>query len=530
MYNTVIRNARIIDGTGNTWFRGDVGIEGDTIAAVGRVDGEAENVIDAQGLYICPGFIDVHCHADFTVLDSSNPRDFKLRQGITTEVGGNCGETAAPVNPERLDLLKAFIAFESPRPGILSWDWRTFADYLDVLSRFDIPTNFVPLVGHGTVRIAAMGFERRAPTDSELAAMEGYVQEAMEAGAFGMSVGLGYAPGYYAETEEIIQLAKVAARYGGLYATHMRDYSDRVMESLDESFEVGRQARIPVIVSHIGVRGMTNVGKVNDALAAVEAARQEGLEITTDVCTLAGTTLRVLLPHWTSEGTLDDLYQRLRDPETRQRIKTEMGVGPEARRAGSPDRSWGDIMLSRVTSEANRQFEGMSIEDISGARGTDPAETVMDLVLEERCQVTMGGQYRYEDDFRTAVSHPLTMIETDAMGYVEGKPPPGQYGTYPRVLQRYVREEKLLRLEEAVRKMTSYPAQTMGLFNKGVVRPGADADLVVFDPDTVRDRSTVEDPIQYPEGIEYVLVNGHMVVERGAFTGEMAGRVVRKQR
>ena len=530
MYSTVIRNARIIDGTGNPWFRGDVGIQGDTITAVGQVDGEAENVIEAQGLYICPGFIDVHCHADFTVLDSSNPRDFKLRQGITSEVGGNCGETAAPVNPEHLDLLKAFIAFESPRPGILSWDWRSFADYLDVLSQFDIPTNFVPLVGHGTVRIAAMGFESRAPTDAELAAMEGYIQEAMEAGAFGMSVGLGYAPGYYAETAEIIQLAKVAARYGGLYATHMRDYSDRVMDSLEESFEVGRQAQIPVIVSHIGVRGQSNVGKVNDALAAVEAARQEGLEVTTDVCTLAGTTLRVLLPHWTSEGTLEDLFQRLRDPETRRRIKTEMGVGEEARRAGSPDRAWGDILVSRVTTEANRRFEGMSISEIGNARGTDPAETVMDLVLEERCQVTMGGQYRYEDDFRTAVSHPLTMIETDAMGYVEGKPPSGQYGTYPRVLQRYVREEKLIRLEEAIRKMTSYPAQTMGLSNKGVLRPGADADLVVFDPDTVRDRSTVEDPIQYPEGIEYVLINGHVVVERGAFNGGMVGRVIRKTR
>ena len=526
----MIRNARILDGTGNPWFSGDVGIEGDTITAVGRVDGAAENVIEAQGLYVCPGFIDVHCHADFTVLDSSNPRDFKLRQGITTEVGGNCGETAAPVNPERLDLLKAFIAFESPRPGILSWDWRTFADYLDVLSQFGIPTNFVPLVGHGTVRIAAMGFERRAPTDSEMVEMEGYVQEAMEAGAFGMSVGLGYAPGYYAETAEIVQLAKVASRYGGLYATHMRDYSDRVMESLEESFEVGRQARLPVIVSHIVVRGLTNIGKVNDALAAVEAARQEGIEVTTDVCTMAGTTLRVLLPHWASEGTLDDLYQRLRDPETRLRMKTDMGVGEEARRAGSPDRAWGDILLSRVTTEANRRYEGMSIEEIGRARGTDPAEAVMDLVLEERCQVTMGGRYRDEDDFRTSVSHPLTMIETDAMGFVEGKPPPGQYGTYPRVLQRYVREEGILRLEEAIRKMTSYPAQTMGLFNKGVVRPGADADLVVFDPDKVRDTSTIEEPVQYPEGIEYVLVNGQVVVDHGEFNGAMVGRVIRKER
>ena len=262
MYDIIIRHGQIVDGTGNPWYKSDIGIRGDAIATIGRISDEAEHVIDADGLYVSPGFIDVHCHPDFTVLDRSNPRDFKLRQGITTEVAGNCGETAAPVNPDTLDLLKAYVAFEAPLEGILSWEWRTFDDYLRVLEGFDIPTNFVPLVGHGTVRIAAMGFDNRSPTEVELSEMKGFVREAMESGAFGLSVGLGYAPGDYADNDEIIELAKVAAKHGGLFATHMRDYSDHVFESLDESFEVARQAQIPVVISHIGVRGRANIGKI----------------------------------------------------------------------------------------------------------------------------------------------------------------------------------------------------------------------------------------------------------------------------
>jgi N-acyl-D-amino-acid deacylase len=530
MLDVIIRNARIIDGTGNPWFRGDVGIQGDTIASVGEGAGNAERVIDAEGLYLCPGFIDVHCHPDFTVLDASNPRDFKLRQGITTEVGGNCGETAAPVNPSRLDLLKAFVAFEAPREGVLSWEWLTCGDYLDLLSRCDIPTNFVPLVGHSTVRIAAMGFDNRSPTSSELGEMQCYVQEAMEAGAFGLSAGLGYAPGAYASTQEIIELARVAARYSGIYATHMRNYSDEVMEALEESFEVGRQAQIPVVVSHISVSGPGNAGKIKDALAAIERARDAGLDVTTDVLISAGTTLRVLLPHWASQGTLDDLYQRLRDPATRKQMKEEMGSGAVHQRSVSEETRWKNIYISRVMSEANKRFQGMSIEEISEMRGTDPADTVMDLVQEEQCQVSMFGRYRHEEDLRTALAHPLTMIETDAMGYVEGYPPPGQYGTFPRVLGRYVREEKLLGLEEAVHKMTSYPARSMRLSKKGLIRSGFDADLVVFNADTIEDLSTFENPRQYPKGIEYVLVNGQVVVERGDFSGKMAGRVIRRGR
>ena len=235
MYDLLIRNGRVVDGTGNPWFRADVAVKDGTVAAIGRIEGKAERVIDADGLFVAPGFIDVHCHADFTVLDSNNPRDFKLRQGITTECAGQCGESAAPVNPDTLDLLKSYVAFEAPVDGVLSWRWRTFDEYLRELEAFDIPTNFAPMVGHGTVRIDAMGFDNRPPTETELARMKSTVGEAMEAGAFGFSVGLAYAPGDYARNDEVIELAKVSAAHGGMFGTHMRDYGGRIFESLEEA-------------------------------------------------------------------------------------------------------------------------------------------------------------------------------------------------------------------------------------------------------------------------------------------------------
>ena len=423
---------------------------------------------------MAPGFIDVHCHADFTVLDPGNPRDFKLRQGITTECAGQCGESAAPVNPDTLDLLKAYVAFEAPVDGVLSWSWRTFDEYLRELESFDLPTNFVPMVGHGTVRIDAMGFENRPPTEAELARMKATVCEAMEAGAFGLSVGLAYAPGDYAQSDEVIELAKVSAARGGMFGTHMRDYSDRIFESLEESFEVGPAGEaaggdLPHRGPGRGERGEDRRGSGRDP----NGAREEGLEVTTDVYPLAaGTTLRLLLPHWVSEGSLEELFRRLRDPDQRSRMKDAM-VAETARIAADTAVSrWDEIRLARVLSESNRDFQGLTIAEISRRKGTDPETTVMDLVLEERCQATMYRIFKQTEDLATAVVHPLTMIETDAMGFVEGNPSIGQYGSFPRVLGYYVREKKLLRLEEAVRKMTSYAAQTMGLKRKGVLREG----------------------------------------------------------
>ena len=378
-----------------------------------------------------------------------------------------------------------------------AWRWRTFDEYLRELEGFAIPTNFVPMVGHGTVRIDAMGFENRSPTGAELARMKATVREAMDAGAFGFSVGLAYAPGDYARNDEVIELAKVAAARGGIFGTHMRDYGDGIFESLEESVEVGREAKLPVVISHIGISGHATVGKIGEVLDTIERAREEGLDVTTDVYPLAaGTTLRFLLPHWVSEGSLEGLFRRLRDPDERSRMKESM-IAETAR-----------------------------IADISRRRGTDPETTVMDLVLEERCQATMYRIFRQTDDLTASVVHPLTMIETDALGFVEGNPSIGQYGSFPRVLGYYVREKKLLRLEEAVRKMTSYAAQTMGLRRKGLLREGADADITVFDLDSVS--ASLDGNKCYPKGIQHVVLNGRVVVDGGRYDGAMAGRVIRR--
>ena len=526
MADIVIRNGRVIDGTGNPWFHADVGISGDRIEYVGHPGGTSEEdtptVIDAQDMCVCPGFIDFHAHPDLTIL-YKEVQDYKLRQGITTEVSGNCGFTAAPLNPETEEMLKRYVAFITPPSGA-SWNWHTFADYLDVVQSSRPATNMAPLIGQGTVRIAVMGFDQRGPTPGELDAMRGLVDEAMQAGAFGLSTGLVYVPGTYADTDEIVELAKIAAHYGGIYATHMRNEGEALLESIQESIEIGRRAGLPVQISHHKAAGKANHGKVRESLALLQRTRDEGLDITADQYpyNAGSTTLQSILPPWAQEGGVDQVVLRLQDGATRERIRDEvLGPSGETRMGAGLD----NILVSSLTTEANQHFIGHNIHQIGDLRGQDPMDTAFDLLIEESCAVGMVAFSMSEEDIRTVMAHPTTMIGTDGL-YSPGNPHPRVYGTYPRILGRYVREENLLPLEEAVRKMTSFPAQKLGLTNRGVLRPGAAADVVVFDPRTVMDTATFQRSRQYPVGIEYVLVNGQMCVERGEFTGHTAGRVL----
>ena len=526
MADIIIRNGRVIDGTGNPWFRADVAVEGDHIRHVGRIEEQAPTVIDARDMCVCPGFIDMHAHADLTVL-YKDVQDYKLRQGITTEVSGNCGFMASPLEPQTEELLKRYLAFITPPAGA-SWDWRTFADYLDVVRRSGPATNQAPLVGHGTVRIAAMGFDQRTPSSQEMDHMKALVEEAMEAGAFGLSTGLVYVPGTYADTEEIIQLAKVASRYGGFYATHMRNEGDHLMDSIQESIEIGRRAGLSVQISHHKVTGRANHGKVKDSLALLEWTRDEGLEITADQYPYhaSSTTLQAVLPTWAQEGGVDRVIGRLKDSSTRERIRGELlNANGETRMGASID----GILISSLVTRDNQRFIGLSVQEISDARNQGPIDVIFDLLIEESCAVGMVAFSMSEEDVRTVMVHPTTIIGTDGL-YSPGNPHPRVYGTYPRILGRYVREEKLLTLEEAVRKMTSFPARKLGLPSKGVLRPGADADIVIFNPNTVIDRATFQRARQYPEGIEYVLVNGQICVHEGEFTGQTAGRVLTRGR
>ena len=529
MYDLIIRNAKVVDGTGNPWFRGDVAISGTSIAAVGRVTGEASRVIDAHTLCVCPGFIDVHAHGDFTPYDKTVV-DYKLRQGITTEVNGNCGFSAAPVDPSTVGLVRKYVeGFIAPEQGV-PWNWRSLSEYLDSIAQARLAINIAPLIGHGALRAAAMGYEQRAPSAAELDTMKALMRESMEQGAFGLSTGLVYVPGAYAQTDEIIDIAQVAARHGGLYATHMRNEGERLFEAFDEAIQIGWRAEIPVQISHHKAAGKSNHGKIHTTLARLEVERAQGIDITVDQYpyTAGSTTLASVLPPWAQVGGVPKILERLRDPALRRAIKADLAADPQHGENMIRGCNWDEILIASVKSARNKTCEGKSLQQIAEMRGEEPLESVFDLLLDEECAVAMIMFTMAEEDVRTVLRHPATMIGTDGI-WSHGKPHPRIYGSYPRILGMYVRQERLLSLEEAVRKMTSFPAQKFGLWKKGIVRTGMDADLVAFDPDTIAERSTFQDPHQYPAGLPYVLLNGQVVVDQERYTGKLAGQVVKKR-
>jgi N-acyl-D-amino-acid deacylase len=528
MFDLLIRHAKIVDGTGNPWFYGDVAIAGATIAAVGRVAGEAARVIDATGLCLCPGFIDVHAHGDFTPFDKTVV-DYKLRQGITTEVNGNCGFSAAPIDPATVGLVRRYVeGFIAPEQGV-PWNWRGLGEYLDGIARAGLAINIAPLIGHGSLRAAVMGYEQRAPSAAELARMQALMREAMEEGAFGLSTGLVYVPGTYAQTDEIIAIAKVAARHGGLYATHLRNEAERLFDAFEEAIRIGWQAEIPVQISHHKAAGRPNHGKVRHTLRRLEEERARGLEITVDQYpyTAASTTLASVLPPWAQDGGVPKVLERLRDPALRRDIKAAMAADPQHGEHMLRGCRWDEVLIASVKTPRHKLYEGRHLQDIARMRGEEPLDSVLNLLLEEECAVAMILFTMAEEDVRTVLRHPATMVGTDGI-WSHGKPHPRVYGTYPRILGTYVRQEKLLSLEEAIRKMTSLPAQKFGLWTKGLVRQGMDADLVLFDADAVAERSTFQDPHQYPAGLPYVILNGQLAVDQERYTGILAGRVVRR--
>jgi len=519
MLDLVIKDGRVMDGACNPWFRADIAVIQGRIAAIGMLDADAETVIDAEGLVVAPGFIDTHSHSDLMLMAEPEARQ-KIMQGITTEVVGQDGLGEAPLRDDVVDDWRRYLSGLNGDPDI-DWDWRSFADYLDKLEAAGPATNVASLVGHGNLRLLTMGMEDRTPTTPEIEEMKGLLAEAMQQGAFGLSTGLIYPPCVYADTYELVELCKVAADYGGIFVVHMRNEGARLLESIDEVVAVGKGAGVPVHISHFKASGERNWGKVVDALRMLEQARMEGVELTVDQYPyVAGSTfLSSLLPVWAHEGGTERMLERLQNQETRTRMVADMR---EDERGGG--RGWGNILVTSVSTEGNKRFEGKSIEEIAEARSQSPLDAVFDLILEEENAVSMVSFSMSEEDIRTVMRSPLQMVCTD--GLVLGKPHPRAYGSFPRVLGRYVREG-VLDLQEAVRKMTSLPAQTFGFHDRGLLRPGMCADIIIFDPDTVIDNATYQDPIQFPEGIEYVVVNGVVTVDGGDNTGARAGQVLR---
>lgn len=523
MYDILIEGGRVLDGTGNPWLWADVGVVGDRIESVGRLRGAgADRKIDARGLIVAPGFIDIHGHSDFTALVDRRAES-KITQGVTTEVVGNCGSSAAPMNQEvrahRDKYMRAQLGEE------FSFEWESMDDYMNLIDREGASLNIAPLVGHGTVRQNVMGFERRPPTDGELEEMKHLVREAMEDGAWGMSTGLIYPPSCYADKEEIIELARVLADYGGVYFTHIRGEGDTLFEALKEAIEIGERAGVPIQIAHLKASGRKNWGKTAEALRIIEEARDRGVDVTFDQYpyTASSTGLAAYLPDWAHEGGTEKLLERLRDPESRRRI---------AEMEGRLERDWNAVMIAFA--KKHPQYEGKTIMEVAKMEGKEPIEAVFDLLLSEEAQVSIVAHGLSEDDVRRVMRSPYMMVGSDGRAVSPrgilglGKPHPRGYGTFPRVLGHYVREG-VLTLQEAVRRMTSYPAQRLGLRDRGLLREGMKADIAILHPEKVKDEATFTEPHRFTSGIPYVIVNGKLVIDDSRHTGALPGRALRKK-
>lgn len=528
MLDIKFEGATVIDGTGTVGGRADVGLVGETIAAVGDLSRErAGRTVSLAGRVMAPGFIDMHSHSDWS-LWANRRAESKVRQGVTTEVVGNCGFSPAPASDQYLDDLRGFALRRWPG---LDFRWRTMGEYLDAFDAEGTALNVVQLVGHGALRIAAMGFARRPPTMDELKVMQRLLADAIEQGAWGLSTGLIYAPGSYATTEEIVEVAR-AARRRGIYASHIRGEGATLLDAVREAIRVGQESELPVQVSHIKAAGRPNWGKVTEALALIDDAAAAGLDIMADVYpyTASSTTIRALLPDWAQEGGMEAMVARLGDPDTRERIRRE--VESPANGQSLVERiGWDNVLISYCS--RRKDAEGRRLSEIAVGRGKSPLEAAIELIVDEQGQGAMILFQLDERDLRRALGHARVMIGSDGMSLApygplaEGLPHPRSYGTFPRVLGEYVREQRVLSLAQAVHKMTGLPARRLGLKDRGFIRKGARADLVVFNPRSVADQAAYQQPHRYPVGIEQVLVNGRFVIKDGEHTGSLPGRVLR---
>ncbi len=533
----VIRNGKVIDGSGNPWYRADVGVKDEKIYVIGKLGNiDAEKTIDASGHIVAPGFIDAHSHADFNTLVYRDMENI-IHQGITTVVAGQCGSSPAPISNLVREQAQKTLDAELPQGIKLKINWSSFDDYLKEEAKEGLGANVAHMVGHGAIRAAAMGYEARAPSAEELQRMRDYTAEAMQSGAFGLTTGLIYPPGIYAKTDEIIELAKVAAKYGGIYDSHIRGEGKTLMKALDEALEVGYKAGIPVQISHHKIASKSIWGSSVKTLKMFEEARKNGVDVTVDQYPYkaGSTSLMTLLPPWVHDGGREKALERLRKPELRARMKKEIEEGIEGWENFAGELGWDNVFVTSVITDENKPVEGMSMTEIKEYRGAADVFTALyELLLEEEGAPGMIIFYGDEDDVQRIMKHPLHMVGTDAGccttegPFCQGKPHPRHYGTYPKVLGKYVREEHIITWQDAVRKMSSFPAQRFGILDRGLIRPGMWADITIFNPETVIDRAIYKDPHNFPNGIPYVIVNGEVTISEGEYLKTHAGRTLRK--
>jgi dihydroorotase/N-acyl-D-amino-acid deacylase len=534
-YDFIISGARIVDGTGAPWVVGDIGIAGDRIAAIGDLGkASAAKRIDGAGLLAAPGFIDVQGQSEFNVL-VDNRAASKITQGVTTEITGE-GTSIAPLN-ERLRKQSDFAANEedAKKYGV-TLDWASLDDYFKHFERTRSAINLGTFVGAGGVRNYVMGSVNRPASPADLEQMRRLVEQAMKDGAFGVSTALEYVPDTFASTDEIVELAKVARRYGGVYFTHQRSEADSIFPSLEEVFSISQRAKISTTIWHLKTAYRENWGKMSEVLERIDAARARGIDVAASVYpyTRANNALIASFPPWVSEGGTEQMIARLQDPALRQRIKKEMD---------EPSTAWENewrgsgggagIMLVGIMSPELKKYEGMTLEEIGRQMNKDPKDAAMDLVIADHGHTGQVTSIMDEADVRLAVRSPIVTFGSDSEANAEDGPlstsraHPRAFGTFPRVLGLYVREEHAMRVEEAVRKMTSLAASRVGLMDRGILRPGTFADITVFDPDTIKDVATFSNPMHYSTGVKYVFVNGRPVIWEGTITEERPGRALR---
>jgi N-acyl-D-amino-acid deacylase len=522
-FDILIKNGWLVDGLGDNALKADVGILGERIQAIGNLGvAQARSVIDAAGKAVSPGFIDIHAHTDAVEVLVNPKGESKIRQGVTLEVTGNCGGSSFPCKKEVSEDEKRYqkkYGFER--------DWVDLAGYLARVQKTGLAFNYITLVGQGTIREYVMNEDPRKPTAAELELMQKLVAEAMEQGAFGISSGLEYTPSGFASTEEVVELCRVAAQYGGFYATHIRSEDRFVIEAVAEAIYIAEKAGLPLQISHFKSCGTVNWWKMPKLFDLVEAAAKRGVAVTADryPYTAYNTGLSINFPQAALAGGNEAFIKRLQDPAERRRLREETMLKLE----GSP---WESILLTGLDEAENQRFIGKTLQQAADEVGQDPYEFACDLLIKEKGDVEIVGFGMSEEQTEEILKHPLVMLCSDGSALApygplhQGKPHPRNYGTFPRFLGLYVRDRKALTLAQAVKKMTSMPAAKLGLKDRGTLKPGNFADIVVFDPAKIADRATYTEPEQYPAGIDYVIVNGKVVIDHDNHTGALPGKVL----